>query len=349
MSVDQRIREGLHLTSTQFPEPDTRLALHRVTNRGRAATRRRGLIAGGLAAAAAAAVVVVAVSVTSGDGAREAPPLDNPSPTETDSTSEQWTPERIRAEGSPGDAIPTSESGLTARSYVVCDGSRCEGDSGPPEDMHSALEVTQEGRSALFDLHHSSQPWVRVFDEDSVLVQDREYGDDDGPVRYRLLQADGTAVQLQLLDDPAPTQPGPGVFVIDDFLGWNAGMNGVEEVYFVDDRAGTLQPLDVPEEVRYWAPNLDEFLWGVTDDCRVFWATTGTLEHRRLDCQDSMHFTWMDDDWFPADWLRPGRMVAAEQLDDRMILHVSLDRGATWQRIPDKDDSEVSDVLRQVG
>jgi hypothetical protein len=187
-----------------------------------------------------------------------------------------------------------------------------------------------------------------VFDEDSVLVQDAE--GPDQPVRYRLLQADGTEVQLEMVNDPAPPVAGPGLFVIDDFSGWSVGMDGVEDVYLVDERTGTLRPLDVPdEEVRYWGPNVVEFLWGVSSDCRVFWVTSGTVEERRLDCSDGSDFTYMHDGWFPSRWLRPGRMAVAEQRDDGIVVHVSLNRGATWQQIEVTDKDSFPDVLGRLG
>jgi hypothetical protein len=37
----------------------------------------------------------------------------------------------------------------------------------------------------------------------------------------------------------------------------------------------------------------------------------------------------MHDDWFPAGWLQPARMVVEEQLDDSMAVHVYLDCGVT--------------------
>jgi hypothetical protein len=121
-------------------------------------------------------------------------------------------------------------------------------------------------------------------------------------------------VELRRVDEPAPAVLGPGVFV-NDFVGWRIGMAGRDELYLVDERAGTLRPLDAPQDVRYWGPNVDEFLWGVTDDCRVFWATSGRFEERRLDCDDRLDFTSLDDDMFPSGWLRPGRMAVSEQFD----------------------------------
>ena len=44
--------------------------------------------------------------------------------------------------------------------YELCDGARCDAADGPPVDLHTALEVTQDGRSAVFDLSYAVQPWV---------------------------------------------------------------------------------------------------------------------------------------------------------------------------------------------
>lgn len=76
MSVDQRIREGLLMTSTHLPEPDTQRALRSVTTGARATSRRRRLVLSGIATAAAAALAVVALSVTGDDNAGEPLPAD---------------------------------------------------------------------------------------------------------------------------------------------------------------------------------------------------------------------------------------------------------------------------------
>jgi hypothetical protein len=308
-------------------------------------------LAAATAGAAAVVLIVAGGFALQPDDKRLEP--SPPAPTETATTSTEWTPERIRAEGAPGDpqgAIST-ESGLEARLYQVCDGTRCDPDNEAVE--HVALEVAQDGRSAVFDLHYSLQPWVRAFDEESVLVQDAEPGLDQ-PVRYRLLYADGTAVQLQLVDNPSSPVAGPGVVVIDDWSLWNVGMAGVEDLYVVDDRAGTLRPLDAPADVRYWGPNVDEFLWGVADDCRIFWATNGTFEEHQLDCSDGQDFTYgISADEFPSEWLQPGRMAVLEQTDgrreDQTFVHVSLDYGASWQRFPVGDGETTIEVLQQLG
>jgi hypothetical protein len=258
-----------------------------------------------------------------------------------------------------------TESGITARTYVVCDGprSRCENDPLIREPYeHRALEVTQDGRSALFSMaaDDDTSPSVRAFDERSLFAMDAPHqAPDPSGWRYRLLRADGTEVLLNLVMDPVPAVAGAGVLVI-DFGG--ADPESVQHAFLVDERNGTLRPLDVPRNAelgtvgRYWGPNTDEFLWFAYTDCRVYWIAGGTLEKRRLDCADDFEFNWAGDDftyvhgdWFPDGWLKPGRMALLERVDDRLILHVSLDRGTTWQRIRVRNEAAIPDTLRQFG
>lgn len=278
---------------------------------------------------------------------------------------EEWSLERIRDEGSRGDRT-VLESGLTAREYVVCDGLRaqCEGD-GPLREPyeHRALEVSQDGRSALFTLADSNF-WVTAFDEASVLAMDNPHGARDPfGSRYRLLRIDGTEVPLEMVKDPVPAVPGASVVVV-DFADGSADPEVLQHAFLVDEREGTLRPLDLPRNGalpgllagRYWGPNTDEFLWFVYVDCRVFWVAGGTLRKRRLDCADDFEFNWtggdftyVRGDWFPDGWLKPGRMAVLERTDNRLILHVSLDRGTTWRRIRVSDEAAVRDTLRELG
>jgi hypothetical protein len=221
--------------------------------------------------------------------------------------------------------------------------------------------VTQDGRSALFSLGANLQHPTQAFDADSVFVMDDpdDAWGDPRLLRYRVLRADGTEVLLQLLDDPAPAVPGPGVFVI-DFNPVAGGLGdgyAAEAAYLVDLREGTLQPLDVPRlpapgwiSSRYWGPNVDEFLWFVDPDCNVGWATDGTFEERRLDCAEGRVYpAYVYDDGFPDGLLLPGRMALVERNDDRLLLHVSLDYGNTWQRIPVGDEDAIPDALQRLG
>jgi hypothetical protein len=309
-----------------------------------ARTRRRRSVA---AAAAAVAVVVVMAGIATADLRNDQSttgPLHRPTPTQSPSPDE-WTPERVRDLGTVGESMTATASGLSASQYSVCDGPRCQGNEGPSEAMHSALEVTQDGQSAVFDVHYEIYLWFSAFDDNSVLVQD---GAEVGARRFRLLQADGSAVELELVDGAAPAAPGPGVVAIPS----SPIIAGSDVLYAVDDRAGTIQRVDVPEAVRYWGPNSEEFLWGVTDDCRVFWATASSRDFRPLDCSDQLTSTSMPPaDELPDGWLQPGRMVAEERFgpSDRTAIHVSLDGGATWQRIPTSGENATADVLRGLG
>jgi hypothetical protein len=212
--------------------------------------------------------------------------------------------------------------------------------------MHVALEVTQDGRSALFEVRGGThESFARHFDEDSVLVQDRV---GQGPRRTRLVGADGGVQELQVLE-PVPPVPGPGVVVINTAPAYT----GTDDVFLVDDEAGTLRPLDVPdEEIREWWPDVDEFLWGVSyNDCRVFWAAAGTMMSRTLDCQAATPIIGLYIGTYPAGWLRPGRMVVGEYRPSGALVavHASLDRGATWARIAATDEAAVATILGQLG
>lgn len=243
----------------------------------------------------------------------------------------------MRWNSAPFDALTESESSPGAQLYGTV-------------DKRVALELTDEGQTALFEVRY--WVWVGPFDEDSVLVVDGAA--QAGPGRYQLLKADGTVVPMEVIDDKVPAVPGPDVMRIVDFPSWSAGSGGPGDVYLVDEDAGTISPLDVPDEeaIRYWGPNVDEFLWAVSEDCRVFWATAGTVEERRLDCGDDMAFTYLFDDLIPASWLQPGRMVLMERTipppTGAVVLHVSLDSGATWQEIPVEEESFIPGALLEL-
>jgi hypothetical protein len=224
-----------------------------------------------------------------------------------------------------------------------------------------ALELTQGERAALFSIDASAHNWVAAVDEDSVFVMDNPH-DELAPdqLRYRLLRADGTEIPLELDLDTVPASPGPGVMVVD--FSWFQGDPSAEHAFRVDERERTLRPLNLPHNAnlgwmgRYWGPNPAEFLWFVSVDCRVYWVAGGTLQKHQLDCADDFEFNWaggdftyVHDDWFRNGWLKPGRMALLERVDDRLILHASLDRGVTWQRIPVSDEAAVPDTLRRFG
>lgn len=307
--------------------------------------RRRRAAAGAAAAVTVVVLAVGAVVATLPDGARSPQPAPQPSPSATPADKAP-TVEQIRDTGYLQDEVSSIRSNLRAATYALCGRASCDGPLAAGH-LHLAVEVTQGTRSALFDV---AGPVARVLvlDEDTVVVQDAVV--QDGPGRQRLLRADGTEIELRPVAQPAPAVPGPGVFV-DDYAGSSVGMAGMESLAVVDEEAGTVQPVDAPEAVRYWGPNTDEALWGVTDDCRVMWATDGTFRQREVGCSPDLQFTYLVAEWFPAGWLQPGRMVLAEQTPSGsgIILHVTLDGGETWQEVPMRDDSLVTGVLRDLG
>lgn len=331
------------------PEYDDLTALSR--------KRRRRSAAGLLAGAAAAVLTVGIVQASLSGDERTVEPAPPPSP--TPSTLDDATLERIRIEGAPLDLLDYG-SGLAGEGgpdvQLYCVGQAQSPDSpcdryhpyDPEEDQAWALEVRLEDQSALFEVRGT--PLVKDFDDDSVLTLD---GTGQAP-RYRLLQADGTALELDLAGDLAPAAPGPDVILIQDLDVYRSGMVGPdgpqEHLYLVDDEAATLRPLEVPAEVEWWGPNVDEFLWGGSG-CRVIWQEPdGTFDQHDTDCRDSQGYT--NPGWNAAEaiagWLQPGRMVIVEWGDGApRVVHASLDRGATWERaeIEDRNWGDTVDVI----
>lgn len=333
MTLDQRLTRAAHHVADGVTVPEVDLTAVRSTAR---ASQRRKVAVAAVAAVAAAVVTVglAAGGLWHGDRAQE--PVQQPSPSQSGSPTADggWTPERIRAEGSqanlPEFRTGPSSSGLDAQLYCVA--SNC-GFLDGELDRRWALEVTQGDQSALFDVR--GIPWGKDLDDDSILVQDGT----DQRVRFRLLQADGSAVRLRMDSHPAFAAPGPDVMLIDALDVYRRGYVGPDDgarPYLVDDRTATLRPLSAPEEIKGWGPNVDEFLWGA-DGCRVIWQQAdGTFDHHDVGCG---HPGLTD---IPGEyssdldhWLQPGRMVLLEHDAEGvpLVVHASLDRGATWKRI----------------
>lgn len=336
----------------------------RAIRRGR---RRIALVA---TAGVAAVILTVGIAEDALSGGEHAQgPVHQPSPSssETTATGAGWTPERIRAEGAPrGDVfdygLGPAPSGLDAELYCVGE-EAC--DEFPPDlegrTGHVALEMTKGGQSVLFEVR--GRPWARYFGDDSILVEDG-FGQ---AVRFRLLNADGTAVQLRMVSDSAPAAPGPDVVLIQDLdraRDFQVGPDGPGiHPYLVDDRAGTIRPLDVPDGIEQWGPNVDEFLWGI-NGCRVIWqGSDGSFDHHDVSCRNPRLTDLPGDYWKDGldAWAAPGRMVLLEHNadGDPLTVHVSVDGGATWQRIEIEDrnwdgttamvKAALADALAQVG
>ena len=284
---------------------------------------------------------------------RSMDPVDDPTDSRTDGRTADdlaWAPERIRAEGDTHGILPGQDGALEARFWSVCERPNCDyaetGDNYDHRVVHSALEVTVDGyrTSGLFGLNGGPNEWPEIirqpFDDDSVFVQDRtRHGGTQE--RYRLLNADGTTTDLTLLPSTAPAAPGPNVV---------RTSHSPARLARVDDAAGTIQRLDLPTQVISWAESAtDQLLWGVANGCVVYWQQPGgDFAHRDLDCRSESDLMLYSEAPFAA-WFTAERMAALELGGSKglpVALHVSLDRGATWRRIPVTEDT-MDEVLSQ--
>ncbi len=342
---------------------------------GLARTRRRRSATAGVVAAAAVLVVTAGIVQTSVLGEdRGVRPAPAPAPTTSPQIDEE-TLERIRRDGAPIsllDGGPEGAGVVGPQVQLYCAGGSTSfgpGDSpcdrfhpyDPAEEQAWALEVIQGDRSAFFEV--LGTPLVLHHDEDSVLVVDGT----NRAQRFRLLQPDGTAVELQLVAEPAPATPGPDVVLIQAIDTYRNGMVGADgparPPYLLDEKSATLRLVDVPSGVEWWGSNVDEALWGGAG-CLVTWLQPdGTFAQHDTGCSDPEAYT--NPEWnareATRDWLGPGRMVAIEWGSDGWpdVVHASLDRGTTWARVEVDDnpwrdqtlaliENAVSDVLQEL-
>ena len=348
--------EVLRDLTPQFPPPGLDELAAVVRRR-----RRRAVLTAG--AGALAAVVVVATLIGGMPRSdRSTDPVDDPtdgrtagrprtSPGPPTGSAPRATPHRLvggtgrRARGAV--LVGLRESQLRLRRHAT-------GDNYDYRVIHSALEVTVDGyrTSGLFGLNGGPGEIPEIqqqpFDDDSIYVQDwgRQGGTQE---RYRLLNADGTTTELTMLPSTAPPAAGP------DMVRTSSGATfgprpGLSRV---DDAAGTIQRLDLPAAVYQWAESAaDELLWGVARRLRRVLAAAGRrLRPPRPGLQVPVpDLSIDDDDPRPAAWFTAERMAVTELGGSKglpVALHVSLDRGDTWQRIPVTEDT-VDDVLARL-
>ena len=125
----------------------------------------------------------------------------------------------------------------------------------------------------------------------------------------------------------------------------------------VDDTAGTIQRLDLPDAVYSWARvgggraavGSRRTAASCTGSNRaatsptVTW-TAGPRSHPATrSCGSTTNPRAAA--WFTAERMAVTELGGSEYLP--VALHVSLDRGATWQRIPVTEDNTVEEVLAQ--
>ena len=372
--------------------------------RGQRRLRRRRAMVAGVAATAGVMLLglVPAVTVDRQSQDELIPGRSAPSVAPTDQSSSR-SPSVAPTAGSPGGKATLQRirssgrverervmgSGITVRTHVLCDGSpECSPETdGPIRHSHEqrAIEVTQGGRSWLFQIG-SPMTAVAAYDGTTLLIMDplpaaRDHLDirENG---FRLVRADGTEISLRLVPDPAPPVAGPGVVLISPY-DLNPDNDSVywQFVFVVDEGERTVRPLAMPPNLdsrRTWGPNLHEYLWFVTFDCRVyFWPPGGSVQTREAPCSDSFDpghddtsasgdvtdrfgnpgsgdFTWVNAVWFPDGWLAPGRMALLERDfvgrgDSRLTLHVTFDGAVTWQQVPVRDEAAIPDALERLG
>lgn len=307
MSELTRLRE----LATEFPPPEfDELAAV-------AATRRRRRATALVTSATAVAVAAVLVAAGLGGPPRTSQPVDPPTPTPTWDAG-TWPPQRVVAEGDGGDYsfFPANGPGPDARLWEVCLARRCAHHWSSRQERHTAVEVsTDDFRSgSLFDLTRSRRDprtvYLERFDENTVFAQDvvrpRSLRQ-----RFRLLDADGTQVVLDLVPGTAPAAPGPEV----------VRSLQSSDLYRIDRESETIQRLDTPSLSYGWAPVLDEVLWGVDAGCVITWLDTeGTWRRHDVRCQPGSSLGFVD----PAP---EGLMV----VDGPRGMEVSDDGGETWQ------------------
>ena len=317
--------------------------------------RRRPVLVAG-AGAFAAAVVVATLIVVLPRSDRPIDPVVDPTDGRTGGRTAEghsWTPDRIRAAGGFLDFLTGPDGALEARFWSVCTRANCDyaetGDNYDHRVIHSALEVTIDGyrTSGLFGLNGGPDEWpethLQPFDDDTIYVQDRSRAGSTQQ-RFRLLNADGTTTDLTMLPTTAQAGAGP------DVVRTSAVSAGLARV---DQAAGTIQRLDLPDAVFGWAESAtDELLWGIANGCVVYWQQpSGDFAHRALDCRSPTADLDIDRGPRARAWFTAERMAVTEMGGSKglpMALHVSLDRGTSWRRIRVTEDT-VDAVRDQLG
>lgn len=274
-----------------------------------------------------------------------------PRPPDRDS----WTPERIRDHPKAYGTEPTfadiRDRDVAARVWMVCT-VRCESwnraaskgrlevPSIPQKHrLRWTVEVTRDGFDTSTLVPEFGQPGrVSFLRDDLFLVSQQEAGVGCCEQLRHVVSADGDVVDLTLVE-PADPRPQPGITVVDGRL------------VVIDLEAGTFAEVAVPfvADAVQWAPNPSTWLWGVSADSNmagdvqtsdaVWQEPQGYFRKHRLAAGPVIV------EVEPVDEV--GKMAFTEENWDTggLALHLSEDRGETWQRIEVSSRGEIRRLL----
>jgi hypothetical protein len=201
------------------------------------------------------------------------------------------------------------------------------------------VEVTRDGFETSALVPEFGQPGrVSFLHDDLFLVSQQESDAGCCEQSRHVVSADGDVVELTVVE-PADPRPQPGITQVDGRL------------VVIDLDAGTFAEVAVPfiADAVQWAPNPSTWLWGLSGhsnpagDRQTFDAVwqepQGYFRQHRLAVGP------VDVDVEPVDEV--GRMAFTEENWDtgQLAVHLSEDRGKTWQRIEVPSRREVRRLL----
>jgi RNA polymerase sigma-70 factor (ECF subfamily) len=264
-----------------------------------------------------------------------------------------WTPEQIRYHPEALAGEPTyadvDRKDVAARVWMLCT-ARCRGwdrtramdrdDVAPRPDVRWTVEVTRDGFETSVLVPEFGEPGRVSFwrDELFVVAQPQDAADCCEESRH-VVSADGDVVELTLVD-PAEPRPQPGITVVEGRL------------MVIDLDAGTIAEVALPfiAGAVQWAPTPSTWLWGLSGHSSpagdrqsfdaVWQEQQGYFRRHRLAVGPvSVGIEPVDE---------VGTMAFTEERWDtgRLALHLSEDRGRSWQRIEVSSRREIRSLLR---
>lgn len=167
------------------------------------------------------------------------------------------------------------------------------------------------------------------FDDEHLLVYDFVRANNGATTtRYRLLGAPGTpAIELKYDDKPVATAPDPNNIVVST------------ELLRVDKGAATIAPVAGTGSVTgTWGPDVRTHLWRFGfNSCRVdSQQPDGAWHTEVLACRGHALTLPYEDRFRVPAFFTDERLALAEMADAGwpVAVHVSMDAGLTWERIP---------------